>query len=183
MMWNRWRIDLEYDVKLTAIKTGLSTHLVATNFQIKVHLSSVNHGIFTFYRRRHMSLLSTLPRSHRRQRRPKMGGVPTLPRCKRRRHMSLLSTLPRCHRRQRRLTLTLPKRQETPIHGRRAGYSKEAEQEIRILFSENITAGFIVIREVRAKRNAYPDFNQHLLDFSDSQIKDKVWSLTRKLDN
>ena len=66
------------------------------------------------------------------------------------------------------------------MHGRCAGYSKDADQAIYILFREDIRVGFIRISEVRAKRNAYPDLSHHLRDFTDTQIKDKVWALTKK---
>ena len=67
-----------------------------------------------------------------------------------------------------------PRTPQTP-HGRRAGYSADAEQAIRILFREDIRAGLIRMSEARAKRNAYPDLSHHLRDFTNTQIKDKVW--------
>ena len=76
-----------------------------------------------------------------------------------------------------------PKLPQTAKRGRRAAYPNQVEQAIRILFREHITAGFILISEVRAKRNAYPDLSQHLRDFSDAQITEKVWEQIKKINN
>ena len=65
-------------------------------------------------------------------------------------------------------------------HGRRAGYSKAAEKAIKNLFREHINGGSILTSEVRWMRGAYPDISEEFAQFSDAQIKDKVWILIRK---
>ena len=65
-------------------------------------------------------------------------------------------------------------------HGRQAGYSKAAEKAINQLFREHINGGAILTSEVRWMRRAYPDINEHFTQFTDAQIKDKVWVLIRK---
>ena len=65
-------------------------------------------------------------------------------------------------------------------HGRRAGYSEAAKKAIKQLFRENINGGAILTSEVRWMRQAYPDISEHFEQFTDAQIKDKVWVLIRK---
>ena len=65
-------------------------------------------------------------------------------------------------------------------HGRRAGYTAEAETAIHTLFREYLNRGNILTAEIRMMRNAYPQLNQHLITFSDAQLKDKVRSLIQK---